>query len=205
MSAKQQALSVMRPEDVDRFWMKVDKSGECWLWTAAVDPKGYGQFAFHDPSPRRSTTVSAPRVAYYITTGVHPGKKFVCHRCDNPRCVRPDHLFLGDVVDNTADKVAKGRQTKGSAHAGAKLTEEQVEEIRLRYAAGEYQSALAESFNVSQSVISNVVNGKRWAHVGQAPNSPSADYWRGAAALGGLMGMAYAIVNRNKPLPGEDL
>lgn len=86
-----------------RFWAKTDRSGECWLWTGAKNPAGYGSFSMN------GTNDMAHRTSWTLTYGPIPEGMFVCHHCDNPPCVRPDHLFLGTALDNMLDKVAKGR------------------------------------------------------------------------------------------------
>jgi hypothetical protein len=87
----------------ERFWSKVDRSGTCWLWTASLTKGGYGQFWF---PPKR---VDAHRASWMIANGPIPAGMCVCHDCDNPRCVRPDHLFLGTKLENTHDIIRKGR------------------------------------------------------------------------------------------------
>ena len=100
----------------DRFWRKVDKNGpvvrlglgRCWIWTGAYSRlpdgrRGYGSISVHDK------TVKCHRFAWKLTHGEIPAGLFVCHRCDNPRCVRPDHLFVGTAKDNIHDAVRKGR------------------------------------------------------------------------------------------------
>jgi hypothetical protein len=92
----------------------------------------------------------------------------VMHRCDNPRCVNPSHLFLGTQQDNVADRQQKGRQArqKGEAHGRAKLTEQQVRELRRSYAGGTCsQEFLAKEYGVAQSKVSEIVAGKLWSHV----------------------------------------
>lgn len=90
----------------DRFWEKVDQRGDgCWEWTAALDTNGYGHFIIEGRNH------AASRVAWMLTHGPIDAGLFVCHRCDNPPCCRPDHLFLGTALDNARDAVAKGRQT----------------------------------------------------------------------------------------------
>lgn len=160
----------------ERFWSKVDKSGECWLWTAGKKSEnGYG----HVKVCRR--TLRTHRASWMMAYGEIPEGKLVCHKCDTPSCVRPDHLFLGTSNDNSADKVAKGRQPKGESHPArmrpermargechgvSKLTDEQVVEIRRRYAAGGIsQEALGVEYGMHQTAISAVVRRKWWQHI----------------------------------------
>lgn len=88
----------------DRFWPKVQKTGNCWEWQGSRNAKGYGQFI---TSYRRAT--AAHRWSYEARYGPIPSDMVVCHRCDNPPCVRPDHLFLGTDMDNALDREHKGR------------------------------------------------------------------------------------------------
>lgn len=108
--------------ELTRFWSKVDKSGDCWLWTGA---KGKGLHAYGKVMIRRVTFKSS-RVAYALTVGPIPDGMHVLHRCDNPPCVNPAHLFLGTHADNMADMNAKGRRVvtrcaKGHEYAGGNL------------------------------------------------------------------------------------
>lgn len=98
-------LRASRRPLADRFWEKVDRSGDCWTWTAYRNPAGYGEINLGG----RLGAVLAHRVAYELTFDVAPGDLHVLHRCDNPACVRPDHLFLGTHIDNMRDMTAKGR------------------------------------------------------------------------------------------------
>ena len=145
----------------DRFWSKVDKSGECWLWTTAVTRAGYGKFG-----PHPGEAVHAHRFVWILTYGAIPDGLLVCHHCDNRLCVRPDHLFLGTSADNNQDCAAKGRnimQTHPERASQQKLTDEQVREIRQLYASGEMsQYALARRYGVTQANISCIVHYKSW-------------------------------------------
>lgn len=144
----------------ERFWTKVRKTESCWLWTAAKDQKGYGKLQVG--TMKRPRYVVASRLSWEIHEGPIPPGIFVLHRCDEPSCVRPDHLFLGRAADNAADKVRKGRQTKGSRNPSAKLTEAQVAEIKAMDWGITSQAAVARRYGVSHVAIWKIVNGKTW-------------------------------------------
>lgn len=95
---------------IARFWTKVHKTEDCWFWLGARDRDGYGQF---HPTGRPGVMVKAHRFAYELTVGRIPVGFLVCHHCDNPPCVRPDHLFAGTNRDNLSDMARKGRSTRG--------------------------------------------------------------------------------------------
>lgn len=95
---------IRRPLE-ERFWEKVDKSGDCWVWTRSTNGSGYGQITM----PRAGAPMLAHRVSWLLHYGPIPAGLFVCHRCDNPPCIRPEHLFLGTNRDNSRDMGAKGR------------------------------------------------------------------------------------------------
>lgn len=144
------------------FWSKVSKGApdECWLWTGASNPRGYGS-CWHNKQ-----VMSAHRVAYILNVGEIPHRQFVCHKCDNPRCVNPSHLFLGTHKDNMTDMVRKRRHQHGERHQKTNLTENQVLAIRSRYtgAVGE-RSRLAKEFGVSYSSITKIVKREVWTHI----------------------------------------
>lgn len=97
---------------LDKFHDSIEPAtpDACWRWTGSTDAKGYGR-VFHDGKYR-----AAHRIAFALAYGPIPAGMFVCHRCDNPRCVNPNHLFLGTIQDNTADMVTKGRHARGERH-----------------------------------------------------------------------------------------
>jgi hypothetical protein len=145
----------------ERFWEKVDKSGECWLWTASLTRGGYGQFPLRKGVIRR-----AHRIAWELTYGP-PGNSWVLHRCDNPRCVRPDHLFLGAPKDNGADMAAKGRadSRRGAARQNAKLTEADVLAIRAARAQGVTGADLGRRYDVHRTTIYHICSRDYWKHI----------------------------------------
>lgn len=148
---------------MERFWSKVKKANGdgCWEWTATVTRWGYGQFWLNGKFEQ------AHRVAWMLTHGELP-ELDVLHHCDNRKCVRPDHLFTGTDVENKADQVAKGRQTKGEDINTAKLTAEDVLVIRQRHKQGESQGALAKEFSVTQANISEIIRRRTWKHLTDA-------------------------------------
>ena len=130
--------------------------GGCWSWNKATC-YGYGKLAYGRRQYR------AHRVSWEVHKGQIPDGMSVLHRCDNPSCCNPAHLFLGTHDDNMADKVTKNRQAKGSGHGRAKLSESDVISIRNSPLMG---VALAEKYGVSNSTISFIVNDQTWKHVG---------------------------------------
>jgi hypothetical protein len=157
-----------RPEVV-RFWEKVDKRGpdDCWEWQAGFLSGGYGHFRTKvDGVPING----AHRFSYVLHNGPIPDGMSVCHRCDNPRCVNPTHLWLGTTADNNADRYAKGRHglhtgTPGEAHPKARLTEQQVLEIRQRFANGERCADLARAYGMHKNTISQILCRRIWRHI----------------------------------------
>lgn len=148
---------------IKRFWSRVVCGDRCWEWRGFRDRNGYGQLRAGQPL----VGLYAHRVAYALAFGHIPPGMSVCHKCDNPACVYPRHLFLGTQTDNNADRDRKGRgrSLHGAAHGSAKLTEAQVADIRARAANGESQRSILRSYNVSQAGISAVVGRRNWKHL----------------------------------------
>lgn len=142
-----------RPES-DRFWSKVDKSGECWLWTGAKYLNGYGVF----------DNGLAHRISWRLAAGEDAGEALVLHRCDRRACVRPAHLFLGNHADNMADMRSKGRSLTGERNPSAVLTAEQVTQIRALRGA-KSQQAIADDYDVTVMTVNRVLLGRTWSHV----------------------------------------
>lgn len=150
----------MKITALKRFMRKVDISNPdgCWVWIGYRNRYGYGCFGLN------GVTRAAHRVIYGLAVAEIPPGMCVLHRCDNPACVRPSHLFIGTQADNMVDRKSKGRAPAGDAHRSSKLTSEVVGEIRRRYAAGGVsQRVLAREYGVSQQNISGIVAGYFWA------------------------------------------
>lgn len=127
----------------------------CRLWTAATKENGYGAIRVD------GRLQYAHRVAYELARGPIPAGMCVCHTCDVPACINPDHLFVGTVAENVADRVAKGRTSRGERHYGARLTGNQVWKIRT--ATGTL-AQIGEKFGVSFQTISKIRNNRAWVH-----------------------------------------
>lgn len=143
--------------------IRIDSETGCWNWTASKNNGGYGRIRF------RNKEKLAHRASYEVHRGQIPEGLNVCHRCDNPACINPDHLFVGTQAENAADMVAKGRapipNLRGSAHANAKLTEADI--VAIRAAKGVTLRELGEQYGVNGSTISWIRTGKGWAHVSE--------------------------------------
>ena len=145
--------------DITRFWSKVDKrsDSECWEWIAGKYPRGYGSFYLGKRS------YASSRIAWVMTFGPIPEGLFVCHKCDNPSCVNPGHLFLGTPKDNMQDKSKKMRGTFGRSVNTVKLTEEQVIEIRFKYSSGNISPGkLAKEYSVSRTAVRKIIDMENW-------------------------------------------
>ena len=140
-------------------------SGECWEWSGAIIPTGYGRF--NAVTHRGRQAVPAHRFAYVSANGPIDGGLVVRHRCDNRRCVNPTHLELGSQADNLADMVKRGRAKKarGEMAGKAKLTADDVREIRRRASAGERHPPIARDFGVHTASVWAIVHRHHWAHV----------------------------------------
>jgi hypothetical protein len=135
---------------------------QCVLWERARTSAGYGNIRI---GGRTGHNVKAHRLAYALTYGAISPGMVICHRCDNPPCINPRHLFMGTTLDNVRDKVVKGRQSRGETNAMSRLTESSVRSIRTRHADGETQRRIAADLAVSEATVSRVINGRLWGHV----------------------------------------
>lgn len=152
-----------RQDAAQNFWAKVDKRGadDCWEWTGHRRPGGYGWFNLE------RKPMHASRAAYILTFGEIAAGLFVCHRCDNPPCCNPAHLWLGTPQENAADMVSKGRVRRGaikrgSEHHAAKLTAQQALEA---YNSDEPAAKVAARLGVTRQAILRIRKGLSWAHI----------------------------------------
>src|SRR5690606_1459384 len=165
------AYPFLKQSELARFSEKVQRiPGGCWVWIGSKNERGYGRFSFRR-RPFTGKTQYAHRVSYFGANGTlgHAGI-VICHSCDNPSCVNPDHLEAGTQSYNMQGAVERGRcdAVRGSANAKSKPTEEAVEEIRRRYqrgTPGRGAMTLAREYGEDRSLITRIVNGERWRHV----------------------------------------
>lgn len=140
-----------------RFWDRVTKTETCWIISGAHTKFGYGLIGHQ----------LAHRFSWELNVGPIPDGLWVLHKCDNPPCVNPDHLFLGTPKDNQQDAAKKGHLPRGESNHRAKLREAQVIEIRNRHRNGELGRTLAKEFGISENGVSCIVNLKTWKHCAQ--------------------------------------
>lgn len=166
-----------------RFWAKVDKAGDCWLWTEHFNDDGYGRWKLYEG--RRVVASSAHRIAWILVNGPIPDGMEVCHSCDNRPCCRAEtdpersHLFLGTHLANMADRESKQRAARGEQAGLAKLTDLAVLEIRRRYDAGEPIRAVAARFGVATATIIAIGHRDTWRHLPEAVPGAAPTTWTG--------------------------
>lgn len=155
--------------DVARFYNSIvklsEKRGSCWVWQGAHDKDMYGihRVSYKD---RKPVEVRATHYSWFIHTGFMPKALYVCHKCDHPYCVNPDHLFLGTNQENTQDRHQKGRDAKGIHNGGGtKLTDDMVREIRQLRREGATLLQLADKYDVVISRVSAICRLESWKHV----------------------------------------
>ena len=198
MKSTAKLIPQITSEQQENFWRKVDKNGPtekhmetpCWLWTASTDRKGYGQVNINRNLYR------SHRIAYTLVNGpLQDTSQHLCHRCDIPLCVNPNHLFLGNNFENSMDRVAKGRSACGDRHGSkthpervargnrhgsvkypekvtrgelnpmSKITANAVAEIRKLHLEGKSHKWLSEKYKLATTSISRIITRKRWAHI----------------------------------------
>lgn len=150
--------------DINRFWKYVVKTDKCWLWKGCLQQKGYGTIMIGDERH------SVHRFSWTLHKGKIPKGLFVCHHCDIPNCVNPEHLFLGDNGDNMRDASKKGRLARnpasyrGERNHRTKLTEVIVREIRSLNKIMSHKN-IGEKFGLSTSGVKHIIHGRCWGHV----------------------------------------
>jgi hypothetical protein len=167
-----QTLPAMTVKHLDRLFshLPLGQKDECWEWQGYRNGRGYGKMTVFTGNKRNRNSFTAHRLVYRFFNQKDPGELFVCHKCDNPACCNPYHLFLGTSNDNTQDKIKKGRGTWGESSLKNKLTAEQVLEIRRRdkevVEASGIRSALwkqmAVEYDVKLMTIQYIVYGRTW-------------------------------------------
>jgi hypothetical protein len=177
------------PLDAPRGWVRSDSpdypayvrrllttniivtSGQCWEWQKARDKAGYGLSSW------KGLTMKATRVSWIAFRGPLKPADWVLHKCDNPPCINPQHLYIGTAADNARDRKIRGRGAKGERHGCAKLTAAEVQEIRALYRGrghGPSYETLMRQFGVSKSTIAHIAKGQTWD-----------DFLKGAASESG--------------------
>jgi hypothetical protein len=155
----------------ERFFSHVMKTDTCWLWTASVNTFGYGQMA---PPRRGLKPERAHRISWMIHYGDIAANLFVCHKCDVPRCVNPEHLFLGTAKDNSGDMMRKSRGVfqrhpekiaRGERQHLSKMTIEKVLKLRRLWGAGATDRDLAKIFSLSESAVRAIALRETWTHI----------------------------------------
>lgn len=140
-----------------RLWSKVRKDDGCWEWKGAISKtSGYGMIAY------QGKQTQPHRIAWGLTYGPIPDGLYVCHRCDNRLCVRPDHLFLGTPKENTADMIAKGRVARGERAHSSKLTADDVRAIRL---SPDSAKVIAVRYGISEMYVYAIKARRTWKHI----------------------------------------
>jgi len=149
----------LNEKDLERFFSKVDKQPDgCWLWTGNTNDRGYGQFFIQGKGYADTGSFLTHRLSFMIANPeiILETKDVLCHKCDNPPCCNPDHLFVGTYMDNVRDSIEKGR------HTGAKLTEAKVRELYKDYDDGFRPKDLASKYGIHLTSIRNVLSGRVW-------------------------------------------
>jgi len=155
-------IEALTKKQEGRFWSNVNKADDsslCWNWVGYIEPKnGYAKFSL------KKNALVASRVSYFLSFGDDPKEQLVLHKCDNPKCVNPNHLFLGSELDNSNDKIQKGRDRKAvGVDAGpSKLTEKDVLEIRDQYRNGITSKQIGDKYGVCNNSVMAIVKRKTW-------------------------------------------
>jgi len=147
----------------ERFWAKVDKTPTCWIWLGAKAGSGYGICTVEGKN------YSAHRLSWqWANNKKVPKGHVVCHECDQPLCVNPNHLFVHTQIGNVSDRVNKGRSARGRNNGRARLDQEDIRKIKELRNQGMTESAIAKMFDVGRSTISNILHNRTWSWIENA-------------------------------------
>lgn len=149
--------SSLTQDQVDSFWSKVNKTEECWLWTANTNPDGYGKVTLQVNG--RSRTIAAHRMAWELLRGAIPKGLICCHSCDVRHCVNPAHIWLGTQKQNIRDMVSKGRKPSKLTHQQVLKIYALLQENKLTY------KAIAQQFGVGTTIVRSIGSGAKWSHL----------------------------------------
>lgn len=150
-----------------RFWLHVNKNGFCWVWIGRTMKDGYGVFRVGSRTDGTRKNALVHRLSWELHNGTIPAGLLVLHKCDNPPCVRPDHLFLGTHQDNATDKMKKGRFVPnfGKSNGNARLSEEDVLLIRKYRAKKMKRKFVAFLFGISEHQVYLITAKRSWGHI----------------------------------------
>lgn len=159
-------LAQVMPSRSERFWKKVKKGPDCWEWTGTKNTT-LGHGVMREGPRGASKQLFAHRVSWELHNGPIPDGMWVLHRCDNPPCVRPDHLYVGTPADNVRDREARGRSRvlRGSRNARATTDEQTILTLRARVADGETIAAAAQALGLSYPTAYLAVKRRSWRHI----------------------------------------
>ena len=152
------------PEDGSKFDSHIFKHkhdfSDCWMWEGGKFTSGYGCYYMNGKAYR------AHRLAWMRVNGKEvPEGMCICHRCENPACVNPDHLFIATKLENIVDRDNKGRQSRGELHPSHIFTEDDIRAMRLLRVSGFSQKYIVDLFKSSHSTIGSILQGRKWKHV----------------------------------------
>lgn len=163
----------------NRFWSKVEKRSpdECWPWIGYMDRDGYGKIRINFKT-HPSTIWGAHRVAYLIHHGEIRNDLFCCHVCDQPSCCNWRHLFMGTNQENIRDASMKGRMANGARHVRAKLSSDQIIEMRMRYGEGSISTRkLASEFGIGKTEAHRIISHTAWRHIPLTHDRRPSDFY----------------------------
>ena len=152
----------------ERFWRNVEKSETCWRYVGNISPQGYGRIG------QGATSILAHRLSWELAHGPIANDLCVLHKCDNPKCVNPSHLFLGTRPENQRDMAEKQRSCHGEQNHCAKLTAAMVLDVRRRYDSGERLQDIANDAHITYKMVWNIGRRRNWRHIPEPTSRPTA-------------------------------